>query len=303
VMVEGRSIAERADEQPFANIQLVDANYFRVMRIPLPRGRAFAETDREGTPAVAIVNERAARRFWGAEDPLGKRIRLIWNQSGTGTGGGSDLVLTVVGVAGNVRFRGIDDESALDVYAPHTQLFAGDSYLVARTRMNPEGLATQVRAAIDRVDPEQSFFDVATAEDRVNGSIWQHRVAAAVLSVFAAVALVLATIGTYAVTAYAVASQQRELGIRLALGSSTAGAMWLVVRRSLLPFGAGAAIGLAAGAAAARALAALIGLETAPAIGSVAVLPAILLLSAILASYLPAHWSLRRMAVADTIRT
>ena len=236
----------RADEEPFANLQLVDSGYFRAMQIPLRRGRVFERTDLETSTPVAVVSERAARRFWGDDDPVGRRLRIMWNQNGTGAGGGSDLWLTVIGVVGNVRFSGIDDDGGLDLYAANTQLFTGDSFLVVRTRTNPDGIRSQLRTAIDRIDPDQSLFDVETMTARVNGSIWQHRVASAV---FAAVALCLAVIGTYAVTAYAVASQRREIGIRLALGSSGAQVGWLVVRRSLVPVSVGALLGLAAGAA------------------------------------------------------
>jgi putative ABC transport system permease protein len=302
ISVEGRSTG-RPDEEPFANIQLISPDYFQAMRIPLRDGRTFSETDREETTPVAIVSERAARRLWGGESPIGRRLRLVWNQSGIGFGGGSELWLSVVGVAGSVRYRGLDDESGLDVYAPNTQLFAGDSYFVVRTAMDPSAVLPQIRGAIDRIDRDQSFFDVATMTTRVNGTIWQHRVASAVLTVFASVALCLAVVGTYAVTSFAVAAERREIGIRLALGSSAAQIVWLVARRSLAPVIAGAFVGLGAGAAAARALADLIGLTTAPDVTALALLPALLAAAAAVAAYLPARASLRRIPVTEALRT
>jgi putative ABC transport system permease protein len=301
VVAEGRSTG-RPDEEPFANMQLVDPGYLRAMRIPLRSGRPFAVTDLERSTPVAIVSERAARRFWGTDDPIGRRLRVVWNQSGTGSGGGSEVWLTVVGVAGNVRFNGIDDEAGLDVYAPNTQMFAGDSYLAVRTGMDPDALRGQIRAAIDRVDPDQSFFDVQTMTARVNGSIWHHRVATAVLVVFAAVALCLAIIGTYAVTSYAVAAQRREIGIRLALGSSGPEVGWLVMRRCLMPVAAGTVVGLLAGAVAARQLATVIGLMSAPDVVALGALPLLLTVAAVAACYLPVHRILRRMPLVEALR-
>jgi putative ABC transport system permease protein len=302
VAVEGRP-ADRPEEEPFANVQLISPDYFRAMRIPLQAGRLFTVTDSEETTHVAIVIERGARRLWGDEPAVGRRLRLTWNQSGIGFGGGSEVWLTVVGVVGNVRFHGMDDDGGIDGYAPNTQLFAGDSYFAIRTRMDPIALEPQLRVAIDRVDRDQSLFDIATMTARLNGTIWQHRVASAVLIAFAAVALCLAVVGTYAVTSFAVAAQRREIGIRMALGSSAAQIVWLLARRSLAPVEAGALVGLAAGAAAARLLANLIGLSTAPDLTVLAALPALLAAAAAAASYLPVRSTLRRVPVTDALRS
>ncbi len=302
VAVEGRSSAGRADEEPFANIQLIDPGYFNAMRIPLRRGRAFTPTDREGATPVAIVSDRTARRLWGTDDPIGRRLRVIWNQSGVAGGGGSNVWLTVVGVAGNVRFTGIDDAGGLDLYAPNLQLFAGDSYVVVRTRMEPDALRPQLRAAIDRVDPEQSFFDVRTMNGRVDGSIWQHRVASAVLVVFAAVALCLAIVGTYAVTSHAVASQRREIGIRLALGSPAAQVRWLVMRRCLLPVLGGTAVGLAAGAAITQVLVSMLGTSAMPNLVAPLSLPLFFACAAAAACLIPVQAGIRRASLVDALR-
>jgi putative ABC transport system permease protein len=173
----------------------------------------------------------------------------------------------------------------------------------ASTVTRAEAIRPQLRAAIDRVDPDQSYFDVAPMRTRVNGSIWRHRVATAVLAVFAGVALCLAVIGTYAVTSYAVASQRREIGIRLALGSSSAQVGWLVVRRSLAPVAAGALVGPAAGAAAARALAHVMGLAARPDLIVPASLPALPAAAAAAASYLPVRRMLRQLPVAEALRS
>lgn len=301
VLIEGRD-SGRADEQPFVNFQIVNAGYFRAMRIPLRSGRTFDWTDDAQAPPVAIVSERAARRFWGAQNPVGRRLSIIWNQHGTGVGTEANLWLTVVGVAGNVRFAGVQDEGALDVYAPHTQLFAGDSYVVVRTGADAAAARPTLRAAIDRVDTDQSFFDVHGMRARVDGSIWQHRVATVVLTLFAVVALVLAVIGTYAVTAHAVAAQRREIGIRLALGSSSREVSRMVLARWLSPVAAGVLIGAVAGAVAARALTRVLGTGELPDIAIPAAMPVALIVAAAIACYVPIRSTLRKVGITEALR-
>jgi predicted permease len=301
VAIEGH-ITGRADEEPFANVQLVDTGYFRAMGIPLRSGRMFERTDRLDSTPVAIVSARTARRLWGTEDPLGHRLRVVWNQQGVGSGGGSDIWLTIVGVVGDVRFSGVDDVSSLNVYAPDMQLFAGDSYLVVRTLMAPDGLRSQIRAVLDRVDPGQSFFEVDAMADRVTGSFWQHRVASAVLAVFAGIALCLAVIGAYAVTAHAVASQRREIGIRLALGSPRSEVVRLVLSRWMVPVGLGVALGLVSGAVLGRTLGAVIGVTRMPNFVWPLTLPLILCASAAIAGYIPIRRTVRYVGLTGVLR-
>jgi hypothetical protein len=290
----------RADEQPFVNFQIVGADYFTAMRIPLLEGRHFEWTDREESPRVAIVSRRVAQRVWNGE-ALGRRLQINWNQDGTGSGGGDDVWLTVIGVVDAVRFAGVHDETGLDVYAPNTQMFAGDSYFVLRTAAPPGTLTGQLRAVFDRVDAEQSFFDVATMRDRMARTLWQHRVATAVLVPFAIVALLLAVIGIFAVTSHAVAAQQREIGIRLALGATGARVGWLVARTWIVPIGIGVSLGLAGGAIASGMLAARMNL-TVPAVGWPLLLPTALAVAAAAACALPVLRAVRRIAPVEALR-
>jgi predicted permease len=300
VTIEGQD-SGRADEAPFVNLQLVHPGYFEAMRIPLQRGRGFEPTDDEQSPLVAIVSERTARRFWPGEDPLGRRLQIVWNQHGTGGAGGAALWLTVVGVAGPVRFDGVDDETGLDVYAPHTQMFAGDTFFVVRASTPPETLTRQIRAALDQVDRDQSFFDVQSMETRVANTLWQHRVAAAVLALFAAVALLLAVLGTYAVTAHAVAAQRREIGIRRALGASASQIAWIVSRQWMVPVAAGVLAGLVAAIAVLGTLTSTIGVADA-AVRWPFALPWVLTAAAALACLAPLVRLLRRMSLTDALR-
>jgi putative ABC transport system permease protein len=299
VVPEGGS-AGRADEAPFVNLQVVNAAYFDTMRLPIRAGRGFEVSDREGAPPVAIVSERTARRLWNG-NALGQRLRIVWNQTGTGGGGGDALHLTIVGVASTVRFSGMDDDDGLDVYAPHTQLFAGESFVAIRTTAAENSLVPLLRAAIDNVDAEQSYFDVTPMRDRIAATLWQHRVATAVLTVFAGISLLLATIGIFAVTAHAVASQQREIGIRLALGSSSAALAWRIAGIWLTPVLIGTALGMLGGLVVAWQLATVIGAHV-PTPAWPLALPLVLATAAAAACSLPVGRAMWRVQLAQVLR-
>jgi predicted permease len=299
VLVEGQQ-AGRDDERPFVNFQLVSPGYFATMDIPFIAGRDFHHTDDEGSPAVAIISDRAARRFWSG-DPVGRRIRIEWNQNGVGAGGGSEIWLTVIGVVSAVRFGGVNDEAGLDVYAPNTQMFAGDAFFVLKTAAKDHALERQIRAALDRVDSEQSFFDLRTLDERISATLWTHRVATDVLTFFAVVALVLAVIGTYAMTAHAVAAQRRELGIRLALGATGSGIGRLVLRTWLLPVASGLSLGVVAAGAMTRELGSELGVA-AGVLGWPLVLPLLLGSCATAACVVPVARVLRTLSLTEALR-
>ena len=299
--VEGQ-ITGRLEDEPLATLQLVDPGYFAAMGVPLLRGRVFERQDIQSTPPVTVVSARTAARLWGDRDPLGRRLRVVWNQTGVGGGGGSDLWLTVVGIVGDVRFTSLERETDLAIYAPHMQLFAGDSYIVVKTGMAPDTLRPQIRAALDQVDPEQSFFEVETMAARVQASVWQQRVAGLVLTVFAGIALCLAVIGTYAVTAEAVASQQAEIAIRLALGSPESRVVGLVFRQWLAPVAGGVLLGSIIAASGARVMSTVTSEGGTATTLLLAVVPLVLLVAATPACYIPVRRTLRGTSLTDVLR-
>lgn len=301
VSLESQSAAD-AGAQPFVNFQIISPGYFEVMRIPLRAGRAFTEFDTGEAPLVAVISERAARRFWGDQDPIGRRFSMAWNQSGTGTTGGDSILLTVVGVAGNVRANGMQAEPGLDVYAPYTQAFAGDSFFVVRTSLNPDAIADEIPRAIAAVDPEQSYFGVMPMTERVAASMWQQQVAGTLLAVFAGVAFVLAVVGVHAVTSYAVEMRKAEMGIRLALGADFATVVKTMIGQSLVPVTVGLATGLVAGGFAAAAIAGRLPVGVWSA-GSAAVVPPLVLwVVAAVAAALPAIRTVRRTDLPAVLR-
>jgi len=301
VSLEGQSAADAA-AQPFVNFQIISPGYFDVMRIPLRAGRGFTEFDGSDAPLVAIVSERAARRFWGDQDPIGRRFSMAWNQSGTAGDGGAAILLTVVGVAGNVRSNGIQEEPGLDVYAPYTQAFAGDSFFVIRTTLDPDAIVAEIGPAIAAVDSEQSYFGVMPMRERVAASMWQQQVAGTILAVFAGVALVLAVVGVHAVTSYSVEMRKAEMGIRLALGARDSVVVTAMVREALVPVASGLVVGTLLGAVAATAITDRLPVSLLSAGTGALAPPLILLAVAVAAAALPAVRTVRRTDLPAVLR-
>jgi len=256
--VEGRAAIPGEGDQAFVNHQVVSASYFGAMRIPLQRGRVFTDNDRLGSVPVAAVSARAARRFWGDGDPVGQRIRTTQRTAGSGVNADAAVVYQIVGVVGDVRFRGLDEPPGFDLYASVEQTFGGDAFFVVRTAAESGGLSRAVGEAIREVDPNQSIFDVRPMTDRVADASWQSRMAALVLAGLALVGLVLAAAGTYGVLAYAVALRERELGVRAALGADAASIRRLVLRQGLQPVALGLVAGVAGAIASGRLLGAVL---------------------------------------------
>ncbi len=285
--VEGSASSGAAPPASVPEYQVTPA-WFRAMRIPLRAGRDFQAGDRPGAPEVAIVNEELARRLWPGQAAVGRRLRV---RDSTGT----TPWLTVVGVVGNVRRNLADLETEAHVYRPAAQEPPRRLQLVVRTAGDPLALAPAVERAVRETDPDQPLTRVMTMEQQVADWLGPTRFFALALGAFAALALALASLGVYGTTAYAVAQRTRELGVRLALGSSPAALVGFVLRTHLRATLVGLAIGLAASAALAQVIVSLpFGVERAePWIVAAA---AVALASvALLATYLPA----RRAASTD----
>jgi putative ABC transport system permease protein len=297
VIVEGQSTATAANERPFVNYQVISPNYFAVMGIPLISGRTFTDDDRLNTLPVAIISERAAKRFWPGADAVGKRLTTMWRIDGTGTSTDSEVQLTIVGVVGDVRFDGLAANPGMDLYTSVEQTFAGDTFFAVRTSGDPDALMSTMSAAIRDVDPEQSIFDVRVMEARAGDTVWQQRASGALMVALAALALMLAAVGTYGVLAYAVAQRQREIGVRVALGARPSEILATVVRQGMWPVWNGLAAGMLIAAGSVRVLSRLLYGVTASDPVSIVGAPLALMLVALLACLLPA----RRAANLDPV--
>jgi putative ABC transport system permease protein len=292
ITVDGQSANDR-EQSPFVHWHTVNPGFFGAMRIPIIVGRAFTDLDLPHTEPVVVVSERLASRLWPGRDPLGKRI-------GAGTGpraAGQPEWLTVIGVAGNVQHQQIGGEPSLDVYRPYRQGSAGGGWYAIRTRQDPHALARDATAIVAAVDPNQSYFDVQTMGERIEGSIWQRRAAGSLFVAFAGVAVILAAVGLYGVLSFIVSQQWRELGVRVALGAQHRDIHRLVIGRGLRLTGVGLGVGLALGAALARAVSSLVfGLSPFDPL-TFLIVPVTIALVAVAACYLPA----RRATAVDPI--
>jgi putative ABC transport system permease protein len=252
--------------------------------VPLVRGRQFARSDDRNARKAVLISESAARKIWPNEDPLGRPIELAGEIFGL-----SRDTAYVIGVLGDVRFGSIDSLPQPDVYVSYYQSpMTYRMMLFISTRGDPIALARPVRDAIREVAPGFPVYDIASMEDRVAQTLAQTRFSATLLSTFAALALVLAAIGTYGVISFGVAQRTKEIGVRVALGATSRDVVRLIVGQGLTLACVGTICGLAAAFAGTRVLRSLLyGVEpTDPA--TLFGIVAMLMLAVLAASWIPA---------------
>jgi putative ABC transport system permease protein len=230
----------------------VSANYFRIMGIPILRGRAFTDANIERSPGVVIVTDQVARRLWPGQDALGKRIKL-----GFGTPE-SQPWLSVVGVAGEVKQTGLNQDVAPAIYtplgqAPRSFLLSSMTFVV-RTRSATAAIAPALQHAMQEVDPRMPIDRIETLRNLLDDSVSEPRFRTALVGGFAAIALTLVATGILGVLAYSVTRRTREIGVRMALGASRGDVLRLVLGQALTLSLAGTAIGLVAAAGLTRLL-------------------------------------------------
>jgi putative ABC transport system permease protein len=277
--IPGRSAAPDGS-QPSASWRIISPGYHRTLGIPL-RGRDFDERDTASNAPVTIISEDMARRHWPGEDPIGKRVVL-------GSFGGRER--TIIGVAGDVRSFGLDTEPGAMIYVPLATAALWNRFsLVVRTRSDPMALASAVRGALRSIDPNVPVYEIQTAERMLADSLGSRRFNMALLGSFAGVALLLASVGLFGVMAYLVSQRTREIGVRLALGAQPRDLFRLVIGRGMLLALIGTAAGLAAALGLARLLETLLfQIKPVDAL-TFTVAPALLLVVALLACYIPAR--------------
>jgi putative ABC transport system permease protein len=262
--IEGRSPASTEDRQEAGDV-LVSAGYFETMGIPLLRGRVFDERDTASSPPVIVVSQMLARRYFGEQDPIGRHVRLGERLPMTccaAPGPVEGVWRRVVGVVGDVRQANLDEQPAVTMYRPYLQIVEHDMVLMVRARSATElpGVARDLRARLLALDANKQWSEVRVMRDviRESESIRLRRFVLILLGSFAAVALLLAAVGTYGVTACAVAERTRELGVRIALGATRPDVLGQVLRETLRLALAGVAIGSAAALALSRGLGAML---------------------------------------------
>jgi predicted permease len=272
--------------------------YFEAMRVPLVRGRYFDRRDTASAPPVVIVDERLARRFWPGREAVGQQLLRPANPSGVLdllTRGPNTRAYTVIGVVSNVQMTGLTpkDSPIGAYYFPYAQQPARSIVVAVRSTRDPATIVAPLRSTLTSIDRELPLYDVRTMEERLDRSLVQRRLPMVITTAFGAVALFLAAIGVYGVLAAQVIERRREIGIRMALGSSASDVFGLVIRDGARMTLVGIVAGLAGTAGLARLMAGLLyGVRpTDPAvIGGVTLLLATV---ALVATWLPARRAAR----------
>jgi putative ABC transport system permease protein len=237
IAVEGRP-ALAMSEQPEVAVRAVEPSFFETMRIPLLRGRAFSTADIADRPAVILISESMAKRFWPDENPLGKRLNMSFSP---------EKSRQVVGVVGDVKGDGLDVlDPVATLYVPLAQQPKSSMSVVVRTSSPPNTLVSAVSAAVHEVDGEQPVLDVITMDDIVADSLSHQRFNMLLLSAFSGLALLLAAIGIYSVLAYSVRRRMREIGVRMALGARRGDILHMILGQGTKLALIGTGIGIAA---------------------------------------------------------
>ncbi|MBI4502606.1 MAG: ABC transporter permease [Gemmatimonadetes bacterium] len=228
---------------------VVGPDFFSTLRIPILQGRAFTTQDDAGAPPVLVINTRLARRLWPGEDPLGKTVPM-------GPPGGQQTGLTVVGVIGDIHGTSLAQEVAPEMFMPVAQTPTSPQPVmwVALRGPRPLSLAPALIEAVRAVDAQQPIAEITSVEQMVARDQSARRLNTTLVTVFALIAALLAVIGIYGVTGYAVSQRTREFGVRIALGARPAQLLELVMRENLVLVASGVVAGIAIAAAASRAL-------------------------------------------------
>ena len=289
--IDGRPVAKK--DEPSADVFVCDVGYFKTMGIPIIKGRDFDEHDQHKSTPVIIVNEAFAKQFFPGEEAIGKHI-----QPGLATFDNEKAPMReIVGVVGDVRNRGLSVEPKPAYYEPETQVPFNQLVGVIKTEGDPHSLITAVTREVGSIDKDLPVFDVKTMDEYIASSVAAPRFNTTLLSIFAAVALVLTIVGLYGVMSYAVAQRTNEIGIRLALGAQARDVLTLVVKQGALLIAIGLVIGLIGAFAAMRVVQSLLfGVTTKDPMTFISA-AVVLAVIGLLACYLPA----RRATKVDPI--
>jgi predicted permease len=290
--IEGRPA--NAGEEQRAEPILISPDYFKVLQVPLVRGRAFTAGDQDGRLPVAMVDESTARRYWPNRDPLGRRLRLGQDPAAAWR--------TIVGIVKDVRHDGLDVDGVPHVYISMDQRFDAvqgvvfrNFAIVARTSLPASVLEPQIRRQVQSLDPGLPVYNVVSLDELLDRSLASRRFAAGLVGGFAGLAMLLAAIGIYGLLAHMVGQRCREIGLRMALGAGRADILGLILHQGVLLAAAGVAGGVILAMATSSAMASLLyGVHPHdPAI--FLTVPLLLLAVAVVASYVPA----RRATLVD----
>jgi predicted permease len=279
---EGGGITANGRESVFANV--IGPQFFRTLGITLSKGRDFSNDDIATGPPVAIVSDAFARKQFTGENAVGQRLSVR---------GPNGPWIEIVGVVADSKYATLNERPAPVVYLPLSQNHESGMVLFVRATSNPEALSSSVRQVIQKLEPNLPVPPVQPMSETVATSIYPARMGAGLLTVFGALALLLASVGIYGVLAFLVSRRTREMGIRVALGASRRDVFALVVREGLILIVIGAVIGVTGAAFGVKWISTLLyGVETRDAL-TFAIAPVVLVLVGLLACLLPARRAMR----------
>ena len=294
-LVEGRDLNSTL---PHAYQQVVDEDFFKSLRIPVLAGRTFDPRETAGTPPVAIVDETLVRKYYPGVDPIGKRISVDFDSSQPD----KTKWMTIVGVVGTVKRERLSEQTTKEtLYVYYKQYPERFATLALRTDLAPQALVAPLRAVLRGIDPEQPVFDIKTMTERVALSLDDRRTPMLLLGLFAVVALTLSAVGIYGVLAFAVALRTGEFGVRLSLGAQRRDILRLVLGDGGRLTGLGLALGLAGAIAIGMAMRGQlfgVGVIDPP---TLSVVVAMIVLTALVACWLPARRA-ARIAPTEALR-
>jgi predicted permease len=282
--IEGRPM-DKAHPTPDEEIRLVSADYFRTLEMPLLRGRYFNASDKLDAPPVVIINQALAQKYWPNENAVGKRMRVPTREGPVWT--------TIVGIVGDIHHRGLDQPVKPEWYAPLAQAPYPSVILAVRSTQEPTSLTNAIRHEVQAIDSAQPIAHVRTLDDVIADSIAPRRLSVMLLTVFAGLALALASVGIYGVMSFLVVQRTHEIGVRMALGAQRADVLRLIISRAGLLIGAGTIIGLIVAFLTTSLLRSALYATSALDLTTFLLVTFMLALVALLASYIPARRATR----------
>jgi predicted permease len=281
--IEGQAYAADED-RPFAREGIVTPGYFETFQTPVMDGRAFTIRDRSDAPPVAVVNETFISTFFPDGDPIGRRMRIIVDDS-------AHAWMTVVGVVPNMKMEGIGNQegSPAGYYFPVSQSPMGTLVSIAiRARRSPMSITPDVRAAVESLDANLPIYEVLSMEEVIESETWLYWLFGTLFMVTGFVALFLAAVGLYGVMSFAVSRRTQEMGIRMALGADGPSLVRLVMRRGVVQLGIGLTLGIGLAALAATPLQIILYNVNARDLGVFGLVALALAATGLLASFVPA---------------
>jgi putative ABC transport system permease protein len=281
VNVEGDPIPAPGQELE-ANIRTVSESYFQALGVPLISGRPFDARDNANAPQVVIIGKAMADRVFAGRDPIGRRLKYA---------GVEAPPLSIVGVVGDVRITGLDDEIKPVIYYPFRQNSSVFANLVIRTSADPNALAGSVRNVIRNLEPNAAVFNVSAMPELIAATpaAFMRRFPATLVGVFAGIALLLSSIGIYGVVSYSVSQQTHNIGVRMALGAGATDILRMILKQGLLLALAGTVIGVVAALGLMRLLQSLLFGVQVTDVSIFAIVVGTIFVVALLASYIPAR--------------